>query len=316
VAGTLRVGTRASALALAQAERVAAQLRATGADVELVKVTTSGDRGALVGDKSRWVKELEAALAAGEVDVAVHSAKDVPGMLPDGFALAAVPERADAHDAICGVASLDALGDGSVVGTSSLRRAAELRALRPGLEIVALRGNVDTRLRKLEEGEADAIVLAVAGLVRLGLGERIGGVLETLTPAPGQGALALETRADDDATRAAVAAINDAEAEACLTAERALVRTLDASCHTPLGAYATRAADGTLSMRSFVGLPDGSAWLRDELTVAGGDASPEAFGIQAGERLLAAGAAELLRAAEEAGAGTPPPASTPEGTRL
>ncbi|HEY4277489.1 MAG TPA: hydroxymethylbilane synthase [Conexibacter sp.] len=311
----LRVGTRASALALAQAERVASLLGGADAGVELVKVTTSGDRGTLVGDKSRWVKELEAKLLAGEIDVAVHSAKDVPAELPDGLAIAAVPERADARDALCGAGSLDALAPGATLGTSSLRRAAELRALRPDLNIVALRGNVDTRLRKLADGDAAAIVLAVAGLARLGLDDAIGGVLDALVPSPGQGALALEIRSDDAAARGAVGAITDPEAEACLLAERALVRTLGASCHTPLGAYATRAADGGLTMRAFVGLPDGSAWLRDELTVSHG-VDPEQFGIEAGERLLSAGAAELLSAAEALGAGTTPPASTPDGTRI
>ncbi|ADB54279.1 hydroxymethylbilane synthase [Conexibacter woesei] len=311
----LRIGTRASALALVQAEHVASLLRDGGAQVEVIPITTSGDRGRLLGDKSRWVKELEAALLADEVDVAVHSAKDVPAELPDGFVLAGVPARADARDALCGAASLEQLPDGAVVGTSSLRRAAELRALRPDLGVVALRGNVDTRLRKLADGQAAAIVLAVAGLERLDRGAAIGAVLDQLVPAPGQGALALETRADDDRARAAAAAITDADAAACLAAERALVRRLGATCHTPLGAHAVRTADGGLRLRSFVGLPDGSAWLRDELSAAAG-IDPETFGVAAGTRLLAAGAAELLARAEQAGAGSPPPASTPEGVPL
>jgi hydroxymethylbilane synthase len=321
----LRVGTRASALARTQAEHVAALLRAhAGVEVELVPLTTSGDRGALLGDKSRWVKELEAALLAGEIDVAVHSAKDVPAELPDGLALVGVPERGDPLDALCGADSLGALGPGARVGTSSLRRAAELRALRPDLDVVALRGNVDTRLRKLDEGVADAIVLAAAGLVRLGRSDAIGCRLQSLVPAPGQGTLVLEARAQDARARELAGTITDLDALAALEAERALVRTLGATCHTPLGAHAVLDGDGSTTLRAFLGLPDGSAWVRDELTVAG---SPErtdeatlaaavALGEQVGERLRSAGADELLQAAEVAGAGTPPPASTPEGVRL
>ncbi len=311
----MRVGTRGSALALVQARHVATLLGGERAGVEVVTVTTSGDRGRLLGDKSRWVKELESALLAGEIDVAVHSAKDVPTELPAGLRLAAVPARVDARDALCGAPSLAALRSGAVVGTSSLRRAAELRALRPDLDVVALRGNVDTRLRKLAAGDAEAIVLAVAGLERLGRADAIDGLLDELVPAPGQGALALEVRADDDASAAAAAALSDRDASAALAAERALVRTLGATCHTPLGAYATRTADGGLTLRSFVGLPDGSQWLRDELTAAAG-IDPETFGVAAGRRLLAAGARDLLDVAESLGAGAPPPASTPEGVRL
>lgn len=310
----LRVGTRGSALALVQARLVARLLGGEKA-VEIVPIATSGDQGRLLGDKSRWVKELEAALLAGTIDVAVHSAKDVPAELPEGLELAAVPERADARDALCGAPSLTALEPGAVVGTSSLRRAAELRALRPDLDVVALRGNVDTRLRKLADGEARAIVLAAAGLQRLGRADAIGGILDELIPAPGQGALALETRVGDGAARDAAVAIGDRDAAACLAAERALVRKLGATCHTPLGAHAVRTDDGGLQMRAFAGLPDGSQWLRDELTVAAG-VDAETFGIAVGARLAAAGATELLAAAEAAGAGSPPPASTPEGTRL
>lgn len=310
----LRVGTRGSALALVQARLVARLLGGEEA-VEIVPIATSGDQGRLLGDKSRWVKELEAALLAGTIDVAVHSAKDVPAELPEGLELAAVPERADARDALCGAPSLAALEPGAVVGTSSLRRAAELRALRPDLDVVALRGNVDTRLRKLADGEARAIVLAAAGLQRLDRADAIGGILDELIPAPGQGALALETRTGDGAARDAAVAIGDRDAAACLAAERALVRKLGATCHTPLGAHAVRTDAGGMRMRAFAGLPDGSQWLRDELTVAPG-VDAETFGIAVGARLAAAGATELLAAAEAAGAGSPPPASTPEGTRL
>jgi len=311
----MRIGSRGSALALAQAGFVAELLGGAAAGVEVVTVTTSGDRGALVGDKSRWVKELEAALLAGEIDCAVHSAKDVPAELPDGLALAAAPDRADARDALCGAASLDALPDGARVGTSSLRRAAGLRALRPDLDVVALRGNVDTRLAKLESGDCAAIVLAQAGLERLGRAAEAGCALDALVPAPGQGTLVLEARADDAATRAALDAIDDPHVAACLAAERALARALGASCHTPLGAHATLADDGAMTLRTFLGLPDGSAWLRDELTDPLG-ASPEALGAEVAQRMRAAGADELLAACEALGNGAVPPASTPEGTRL
>ncbi|HEX4804428.1 MAG TPA: hydroxymethylbilane synthase [Conexibacter sp.] len=315
----MRIGSRGSALALAQARFVAELLGGADAGVEVVTVTTSGDRGILLGDKSRWVKELEAALLAGEVDAAVHSAKDVPTELPEGLALSAVPERADPRDALCGARSLKELPQGAQVGTSSLRRAAGLRALRPDLDVVALHGNVDTRLWKLEKesGELgiDAIVLAVAGLERLGYGHAIGCVLEQLVPAPGQGTLVVETRADDAETRAALGAIDDPHVGACLAAERALARALGASCNTPLGAHAVLGDDGAMTLRAFLGLPDGSAWLRDELTDPLG-ASPEQLGAEVAERMRTAGADELLAACEALANGGPPPASTPEGTRL
>jgi len=311
----MRIGSRGSALALAQASFVAELLGGAQAGVEIVTVTTSGDRAALVGDKSRWVRELEAALLAGEIDAAVHSAKDVPAELPDGLALVAAPDRADPRDALCGAGSLDALPDGARVGTSSLRRAAGLRALRPDLEVVALRGNVDTRLRKLPEAAWDAIVLAAAGLERLGRGSDAGCLLDELVPAPGQGTLVLEARADDAAARAALAAVDDPHVGACLAAERALARALGATCNTPLGAHAALADDGALTLRAFLGLPDGSAWLRDQLSDPLG-ASPETLGAEVAARMRAAGADELLAACEALGTGALPPASTPEGTRL
>lgn len=307
----MRVGTRGSALAVAQAQHVAQLL----GGAEVVTLTTSGDRGQLVGDKSRWVKELEAALLAGEIDVAVHSAKDVPTELPPGLALAAVPERIDARDALCGAPSLDALPQGARLGTSSLRRAAGLRALRPDLDVVAVRGNVDTRLRKLADGDYDAIVLARAGLERLHRDDEIGCTLDELVPAPGQGTLVLELRADDARAREAASAIDDPHVGACLAAERALARALGASCHTPLGAHATLADDGAMTLRAFLGLPDGSAWLRDELTDPLG-ASPERLGDEVAARMRSAGANELLAACEALGAGAVPPASTPEEKRL
>jgi hydroxymethylbilane synthase len=282
----VRLGTRGSALALAQAGAVA---EALGGDVELVTITTSGDRDRARGDKERWVREIDAALLRGDVDLAVHSAKDVPAALADGIAIAGVPPRADPYDALCGAAALDALRAGARVGTSSLRRAAQLRALRDDLAILELRGNVDTRLARLHAGDYDAIVLARAGLDRLGRGDEATGVLSELVPAAGQGTLAVTVRDDDEAARTAVAAVTDDGARRCLLAERALVRALEADCHTPVGAHATL-TDGGLTLRAFVGAPDGAAWVRDELD---GD-DPEALGAEVARRLRAAGADEVL----------------------
>jgi hydroxymethylbilane synthase len=283
----VRLGTRGSALALAQARQVAEAL----GGAELVTITTSGDRDRAALDKERWVREIDAALLRGDVDLAVHSAKDVPAGLADGIAIAAVPPRADPRDALCGAASLSALAHGARVGTSSLRRAAQLRALRADLAVVELRGNVDTRLGRLAAGDYDAIVLALAGLVRLGREADATGALDEMVPAAGQGALAITVRAGDDATRAAVARISDDEAVRRLSAERALVRALDADCHTPVGAHATVAdGGGELRLRAFVGRTDGAMWVRDELT--GADA--EALGAEVAARLRAAGADEVL----------------------
>ncbi len=296
----MRIATRGSALALAQARAVAAALPG---ETEIIEVTTAGDRGAAPGsDKSRWVAELERALLDGEADVAVHSAKDVPGTLPAGLDIVAVPARADARDALCGAPSLDALPAGARVGTQSLRRRALLLAERTDLEIVPLGGNVDTRLRKLGDGAADALVLAHAGLERLGRTDEAGAVLdsESFVPAPGQGALALEARAGDDGVRAALATLHNPGAAACLAAERALAADLGGSCHTPIGAHAAPEAGGRLCLRAFVGLPDGSAWVRD--VVEGSAGEPERLGHEGAARLLAAGARELLDAAEAAAA--------------
>jgi hydroxymethylbilane synthase len=285
----MRLGTRGSALALAQARWVAQRI---GEHAEIVEITTLGDRGASPEDKSRWTSELERALHDGRIDLAVHSAKDVPTELGDGLELVAVPVRADARDVICGAASLAELRAGGRVGTGSLRRAAQVRAVRDDLEVVELRGNVDTRLRKLAEGQADVIVLALAGLERLGRAGEAGGVLDELVPAAGQGALALQARAGE-IDPAALAAVSDRDAMACLTAERELVAALGASCHTPVGAHAQRLREGRLSLTGWVGLPDGSVWLRDDVIGADDEVGPECAG-----RMLAAGAAELLRRAE------------------
>jgi hydroxymethylbilane synthase len=285
----MRIGTRGSALALAQAGWVAERL---GADAEIVTISTLGDRGAEIGDKSRWVCELEAALLDGRIDIAVHSAKDVPTQLPEGLELVAIPERADPRDAICGASSLAELPAGATVGTSSLRRAAQIRAVRSDLEVISMRGNVDTRLRKLAEGQFDAIVLALAGLERLGRADEAGGVLAELVPAAGQGALAIEARAGAIPAEL-LAAVSDPETTACVTAERELVGALDASCNTPVGAHARRLDGGELELDAWVGLPDGSAWIRDRRT---GDAA--GLGNALAQRLLSAGAGELLRRAE------------------
>jgi hydroxymethylbilane synthase len=282
----VRIGTRGSALALAQARQVAALL---GGPSELVEVTTTGDRsGPDAGDKERWVRELDVALLAGSVDCAVHSAKDVPARLADGIAIAAVPERADPRDALCGAGALGALPTGARVGTSSLRRTAQLRALRSDLDVIALHGNVDTRLRRLAEGGYDAIVLALAGLERLERGTE-GVALDELVPAAGQGCLAVTTRAGEESL---AAAIDHAPSRRALLAERAVVRALDADCHTPVGAHAVDASDGALVLRAFVGAPDGSAWVRDELE--GSDA--EQLGGEVARRLLSAGARDVLGA--------------------
>jgi hydroxymethylbilane synthase len=318
----MRLGTRGSALALAQAEFVA-QLLGAGASagaVEIVPMITRGDResagvedtaGELTGDgpagepppgedKSRWVSELERALLSGEIDAAVHSAKDVPGELPEGLELVAGPVRAAPEDVLCGAAGLGALAAGARVGTSSVRRMAQLRAAREDLDVVAMHGNIDTRLRKLADPaeRLDAIVLARAGLQRLESEDAVGAVLdpERFVPAPGQGTLAIEVRAADIATRRALAPIGDARALDCLLAERELARELGASCDTPLGAHAIVAADRML-LRAWIGLPDGSHWIEDELASAA--AHPEALAHELVKRLRSVGAAEILRGAAQ-----------------
>ena len=285
----IRIGTRGSALALTQAGWVAAQLP----QAELVTITTSGDRGESVGDKSRWTSTLEAALLAGEIDLAVHSAKDVPGELAEGTCIAAIPGRQDPRDALCGCAGFASLGSGARVGTSSIRRAAQLRALREDIQIVELRGNVDTRLRKLADGEVDALVLACAGLRRLHREREIGSLLTELVPAPGQGALLVQARAGDAPTLCTLAPLTDESAERCVMAERALASHLNATCNTPLGASAVPASGHDVTLKAWVGLPDGSHWIEDELT---GEA--EAVGALVAERMRGAGAAELLEQAE------------------
>ena len=316
----MRIGTRGSALALAQARAVAALLPDAA---ELVTITTAGDLDRGGGDKSRWVGALEAALVAGEIDLAVHSAKDVPGVLAPGTAIVAAPRRADPTDVVVGERRLADVREGARVGTSALRRRAQLLARRPDLEVVELRGNVDTRLRKRAAGEVDVLVLAAAGLDRLGRRREGGAALmgDVFVPAPGQGTIAVQAREGSAAAEVA-GAVSHARTLACLRAERAAVRELDASCHTPVGIHADRT-----TIRGFVGLPDGSAWLVDEVAVTVGDEDVgtaaamrrgrrrraagigrgdegsaagtfEAAGRLLARRMLAAGAADLLRDAE------------------
>jgi hydroxymethylbilane synthase len=282
-----------------QANAVADRLRAGGVSADIVPITTSGDRVAGPGDKSRFVKEIDEALLEGEVDLAVHSAKDVPGRLPDGLEIAAVPAGEDPRDALVGGGSgIEGLSGGARVGTSSLRRRSQLLALDPTVAVLPLRGNVDTRLRKLAEGEYDAIVLALAGLRRLGREEGAAPLPpQTFIPAPGQGLLALETRIDDPA-KSAVAALEDAAARRRLAAERALVEELEASCHTPVGAYAVVDGD-RVALHAFVGLPDGSEWITDRLEAPADE--PASAGRELAGRMLAAGAGELLRRAAALG---------------
>jgi hydroxymethylbilane synthase len=287
-AGALRIGTRGSALALAQARAVA---HALPEPAELVPVTTAGDVDRGHGDKSRWVGALETALLAGEIDLAVHSAKDVPGELAEGTVLVAAPRRADPFDVLVGEPTLDHVREGARVGTSALRRRAQLLAVRPDLVIRELRGNVDTRLAKRASGEVDVLVLAAAGLERLGRRREAGGTLhgDVFVPAPGQGVIAVQARAGSAAGDLA-AAVGHAATMARLSGERAVVRELSASCHTPVGVHAD-----SVAIRAFAGLPDGSQWLLDEVP-AGDDL--EAAGSALARRMLAAGAADLLRDAE------------------
>jgi hydroxymethylbilane synthase len=288
-AAALRIGTRGSALALAQARAVAERLPTP---TELVRVTTAGDVDRARGDKSRWVGALETALLAEEIDLAVHSAKDVPGQLAEGTALVAAPRRADPHDVLVGERALEHVREGARVGTSAVRRRAQLLAVRPDLELCELRGNVDTRLAKRAAGEVDVLVLAGAGLDRLGRRHEAGATLlgDVFVPAPGQGVIAVQARTGSAAAEVAVAA-GHARTMAWLSGERTVVRELFASCHTPVGVHADSAR-----IRGFAGLPDGSQWLIDEVAIAGGDI--EAAARELARRMLAAGVADLLRDAE------------------
>jgi hydroxymethylbilane synthase len=295
----LRLATRGSKLALAQANAVAELL--DGA--ELVEASSDGEPG----DKSRFVRGVERRLLEGRAEIGIHSAKDLPAALPGGLVIAGVPSREPAADAWVGRgAALDEVPEGSTVGTSSLRRRAQLLAARPDLQVVELHGNVDTRLSRLADGELEAIVLAAAGLRRLGREDEISFLLDTrqMTPAAGQGTLVLQARADDKEAREAAGALSDEAALAELTAERAAVATLEASCNTPIGVHAHR--DGErIAVEGFAGLPDGSEWVRDRLEGDAGD--PAALGEELARRMIVAGAGEILESAEKLVAGRQQP---------
>lgn len=286
----MRIATRGSALALTQARWVADRL----GGAELVEASSDGEPG----DKSRFVRGVERALLAGEAELGVHSAKDLPGAMPEGLEIAAVPPREDPADVWIGVGqSLEDVPEGARVGTASLRRRAQLLATRPDLRVEELHGNVDTRLRKLEEGSLDAIVLAAAGLRRLGREAEIGFAIpvDRMVPAAGQGALALQVRADDEATSEDAAAVNDLRAMRELTAERTVVALLEATCASPLGVHARVEGNG-IAVEAFVGLPDGSEWLRDRIEASAEE--PALAGAELVQRLLGAGAREILDRAE------------------
>jgi hydroxymethylbilane synthase len=293
----IRIGSRGSALALWQAEHVRGRLMALGHGVSITVITTTGDRVLdrrleSVGGKGAFLKEIEEAMLAGEIDLAVHSLKDVPTALPEGLRLCAYLERADPRDAFISREghTLAKLPAGSRVGTTSLRRQAQLRAWRPDLVLLDLRGNVDTRLRKLQEGEFDAILLAMAGLTRLGRESEVTEAISpgVILPAPGQGAIALECRESDVA--AAVAPLNHPATQRCVTAERTFLAALGGGCNVPLGAYAEEVG-AELRLRTLVARADGSAALTGEAL----GLEPMALGEAVARDLLARGAGELLQ---------------------
>jgi hydroxymethylbilane synthase len=295
----LRLATRRSALALAQARLVAELL----GGVELIEVSSDGEPG----DKARFVRGVELALIEARADFGLHSAKDLPAGMADGLAIAAVPAREDARDVWIGPgSSLEDVPQGARVGTASLRRRAQLLAARPDLRVEELHGNVDTRLRKLSEGRVDAIVLAAAGLRRLGRGGEAAFAiaLETMTPAAGQGSLALQARAENVAAWQAATQVGDEASMRALAAERATVALLGASCTTPIGVHARvedrpdRGSSQTAArivIEAFIGLPDGSEWIRDR--VEGDAANPAETGELLAERLQSAGARDILERA-------------------
>jgi hydroxymethylbilane synthase len=296
----LRIGSRGSQLALWQANHVSGLLRAQGHQVEIEVIKTTGDKItdvalAQVGTKGMFTKEIEEALAEGRVDLAVHSLKDLPTELASTFTLAAVMKRQDPRDVFLSLryTTFRELPKGARVGTSSLRRQAQIKSVRPDLNIFPLRGNVDTRLRKLESGEFDAIILAAAGLNRLGRTERVREILpvEVMCPAVGQGALGIEARANDTATLNELAFLDDSAARRATAAERALLRTLGGGCQVPIGAYAEE-VDGKLKMTAIVADPEGGNVLREQQS--GSD--PEELGGRVAQALLARGADSILKA--------------------
>jgi len=291
----LVIASRGSQLALWQARWVAAQLSAAGHECRIEIIKTTGDKIAdvplaKVGTKGLFTKEIEEALLDGRADLAVHSLKDLPTELPEGLVLAAVPEREDPRDAVVGKKLAD-LPPGAKVGTSSLRRAAQLLKLRPDLQVESIRGNLDTRLRKLDEGQYDAILLAAAGLKRLGWGDRIAEILEPeqMCPAVGQGALAIETRAGFEA----VAMLDHADTHTAVMAERGVLRALGGGCQVPIGAYAT-VFNGRVRLLAIVAAPDGSQMVGAQ---AGGAAAEAAeIGARLAAYLLQRGARQILEA--------------------
>lgn len=304
----LRIATRGSALALWQANHIRerlAQLR--GMESELIRIRTSGDHfqsasvaqaSEQTGTKGIFIKELEEALLAGDADLAVHSMKDVPTENPAGLIFPAITKRADVRDCLISLdgRQLKDLPSGARIGTSSLRRQSQLRHYRPDLKLLELRGNVDTRLRKITAGEFDAIVLATAGVNRLGSSDKITEILSTeiMLPAVGQGALGVETRADDRDTVRLVAALDDPESHAAVAAERALLRELEGGCQLPLGAWA-RHENGELRLEACVLSADGKEFVRKELRGDAEDA--EKLGVHLGQILIEAGADRILRLA-------------------
>lgn len=303
------IATRESPLALWQANYVRAllQTKYAGLEVTLMGMTTEGDRRlgsslAKIGGKGLFVKELEQALQDGRADIAVHSMKDVPMVLPSGFQIVAMIAREDVRDAFVSnrYPGLESLPPGSVVGTSSLRRESQIRARHPLLRIEPLRGNVQTRLRKLDEGDFDAVILAAAGLKRLGLHQRITCLLEPeeSLPAVGQGALGIEICEDRDDLRELLLSFDDQQTRCCVDAERSMSRALGGSCTLPLGGYAQLTGD-QVRLRGFVALPDGSRLIADELTMPYSSAVAEVIGSKLARRLLELGAGEVLEALEE-----------------
>ncbi|WP_455577460.1 hydroxymethylbilane synthase [Anaerosinus sp.] len=297
------IGTRGSKLALWQANYIADCLRKQYPDltVELKQITTTGDKIldvplAKIGGKGLFTKELENEMLSGTIDLAVHSLKDMPTELPEGLTLAAITERIASGDALVSnlFSSLQALPKGARVGTSSLRRKAQLLAYRPDLIISDLRGNVDTRLKKLDDGEFDAIVLAAAGLKRLGWEKRIAEILDTKVclPAVGQGALAIETRADDQAILDLLAFLNDEETRVTTTAERAFLRTVEGGCQVPVGVYGTVVGENQMQVEALIASLDGKVVVRD--TLRGSFADAEILGIRLAESLLARGGREIM----------------------
>jgi hydroxymethylbilane synthase len=298
----LRIGTRGSKLALTQSEWVKKKIEGKHphAQVQLVRIKTTGDKIldsplAKIGGKGLFVKEIEEALLNKRVDLAVHSMKDVPAALPEGLILATFPEREDPHDAFVSIEcpNLDQLPQGARVGTGSLRRAAQLLHIRPDLELLPLRGNVDTRLRKLEAGEFQAIILAAAGMRRLGFEGRISQLLSTeqILPAIGQGALGLEVRHDDDETIGLINFLNDEKTQVTVKAERAFLKELEGGCQVPMAAF-SRLNGGRLDLEGLVAELDGSKIIRDRITGARNEA--EDMGIRLARRILASGADEIL----------------------